>query len=93
LKLTESQLRSIVEGVVNEDLMRGIPEFVIHEISRKAVNELRQQLHRHVFMISGSEQQTREALQSCEEPLKKLGDAITELIEDRVWGMVQVTDL
>jgi hypothetical protein len=93
MRLTEQQLRSIVEGVVNEDLLRGIPEFIVHEISRKAVAELQQHLKRHVFMISGSEQHTREALQACQEPLKKLGDAITELIEDRVWGMVQLTDL
>ena len=88
MKLTSKQLREIIQNALQEDLMRGIPEFMLQEISRKAIDELRQQLKRHILMVSSSEVSTREAMSAIEEPLVDLQMQLAQLLEDKVWSLL-----
>jgi flavorubredoxin len=89
--LTEERLRGIIRDALNEDLMRGVPEFVIYEISGKAVSELRKHVQKHVALVCSSPQQVRESMQACEGLLKKLNESMVELIEDRLWELMRVS--
>lgn len=87
MKLRIGDLRQII----SEEYLRGVPEFVIREETRKFVDGIRQQLRRHVFMTMGNPVMERENLAAANEVLTELEAEALKLVEQKLWKFMQMT--
>lgn len=80
-----------LQRLLNEELVRGVPEFELREIARKFVNELRESLRKSVLMTRGPSSQQDQALPAIDESLDGLEDDLVELAEKYVWEFTKKT--
>jgi hypothetical protein len=84
--MTIQQLREII----NEEYLRGIPEFVLRQATTKYVDEIRQHLKAFV-LLNKSENgvERKEALDSMNETVDSLEEKVNQLLQDELWAFTQ----
>ncbi len=80
-----------VRKIVREEFMRGVPEFVFREAVDKFVEEIRQQLKKHILVVKKDPTDQREAIRIANETLKELEQEAYELLENKLWQYAQRT--
>lgn len=88
MKLTVAQLRQ----VINEEFMRGVPEWALRQATTDYVEEIRRHIKRYILNVkSGSNVQQREAIAVMNETLEGLEEKVNDLLEDALYSYVQNT--
>lgn len=76
--------------MIHEEYLRGVPEFVLRDATKKYVQEIRQ----HIFrFITTNKSQTktdqRQAIAACNEVMDELEKNINDLLEDQLWNFIR----
>lgn len=86
MKLTVKELRTIV----NEEYLRGVPEFVLRQATTRYVDEIRQHIKRYIVMNkSNDDQQQREAIEVANEVLVDLEQKLNDTLDDQLWAFIK----
>lgn len=80
-----------MKKVLKEEFLRGVPEFVLREAVHKYVQDVGQQIKRHITMTHGESGPQRTAIDVANEVLKELEDETYELLEQKIWQYLQHT--
>lgn len=80
-----------LRNVIREEYMRGVPEFVLQELTHTYVESVRKHIQKHIQMTQKSPAESREAIRIANETLKTLEDKANQLLEDSLWQYVQRT--
>jgi restriction endonuclease len=94
MKLSKQQLqRIIVEELnknLNEDALRGIPNFMFQEAARKFVDEVRQCVKKFVLTDkSFTEQEQRDTIAEANAAMQDLEQSVNELLDAKLWKFLQ----
>lgn len=84
MKMTVAQLRSLVR----EEYLRGVPEFVLREATRKYVKEVRQQIRKHIEQTMAGNA-AKDAYEHAENVLNEFEEEANVLLEDKLWQFIQ----
>lgn len=87
MKITEADLRKII----SEELLRGVPEFVIRQASSDCVDRVRQHVTRFIQQRAENQIHARELTKLANQLLEELEDEMYDLIEDKLLAFVQRT--
>lgn len=87
MKITLGELRRLVQ----EEYMRGVPEFVLRELTHNYVEGIRRHVQKHITMTQRDPAGAREAIAIANDVLKELEDQANQLLEDKLWQYVQRT--
>jgi septal ring factor EnvC (AmiA/AmiB activator) len=85
MKLSVKELRTIVR----EEYMRGVPEFMLQDASRKYVDEIKNNVKRHIQEVTSSPDEAREAFDKLDAVFKELETDVNQLMENRIWQFLQ----
>ena len=94
MKLSKQQLqRIIVEELnrnLNEDALRGIPNFMFQESARKFVDEVRQCVKKFVLTDkSFTKQEQRDTIAEANAAMQDLEQSVNELLDAKLWKFLQ----
>lgn len=76
-------------GSLQEEYIRGVPDFAVREATRKFMDEIRGHLRRHVQSTRASETDTRDVLELAEETLGGLEKEVNTLVDAALWELIQ----
>jgi hypothetical protein len=77
---------------VNEDFMRGIPEFVLRQATEKYIDEIKQQVFKHILGYkSHSEAERVASISAADEALSELENEVNDLLENALRYFMQQT--
>ena len=75
-----------LKKLVREELLRGIPEFVLRQATERYVEEVRNHLKRFIMMNKSEDPRAqREAIASANDMLEKLEEKSFDILEDQLW--------
>jgi len=77
--------------IVIEDVVRGIPEFVIHEEAHKLREIMAQHIKRHIIANKVSFSDQHEAFEIMNESLDELEVNVAQCLERTLWQFLQHT--
>ncbi len=86
MKMTVDELRKIVR----EEYLRGVPEFVFREATKKYVDDVRK--HVKTFILQNKSNDfiaQREAIDTMNDIMEKLEEEVNALLEDKLFTYVQ----
>ena len=78
-----------VKALLKEDLMRGIPDFVLSQIASETSENLRRHLKRFINQSASDPTKQRQMLVAANEVLKELEKEVKDLLEDKLMGFNQ----
>lgn len=80
-----------VRELVREELLRGIPDFVLRQAASKFVGELRQHMLRYVNQIASDSTPASRAdrIQAINQTLVELENEIHELLEEKLMNYLR----
>jgi hypothetical protein len=82
MKTTVGQLKNLI----NEEYLKGVPEFLLQQATEKYVAELRQHIKRYILVHkSESTADQREALAAADKVLYDLEEKTNKLMEDALF--------
>lgn len=87
MKIHMRDLRKIIK----EELLRGIPEFVIRQASEDCVNRIKQHIKRFVQTKAQNPTHARELLMISQRITDEMEDEIFKLVQDKLWQFIQQT--
>jgi hypothetical protein len=87
IRLTEQELRDIIR----EEMMRGLPDFVLREATGEFIERLRGHLKRFVTSQPGNStpQARREAYAAANRTLEELETEVHELLQEKLFTFLQ----
>lgn len=75
-----------LKKIVNEEYVKGIPDFLLRDESKKFIDNIRQLVRRSIDQHHSNDPETRqEALQAAEESLNSLELEVHDLLEVKLW--------
>ena len=77
--------------IIKEELLRGIPEFVIRQASEDCVNRIKQHIKRFVQTKAQNPTHARELLMISQRITDEMEDEIFKLVQDKLWQFIQQT--
>ena len=80
-----------LKKIIHEEYMRGVPEFVLREVTHQYVEEIRKHVQRHILATKKSPNDSREAIDTANDILKQLEIEANELLEAKLWQFMQRT--
>lgn len=80
-----------LRGIVREEYLRGIPEYVLNDLTKRYVDQVRAMLARHIESTCRDPIQTREKIAAANDVLKDLEVAVNQALEDKLWSFMQRT--
>jgi alpha-ketoglutarate-dependent taurine dioxygenase len=80
-----------IRKAIHEEYMRGVPEFILQELTHTYIEGVRKHVQKHIQMTQKSPAEAREAIKIANETLKSLEDKANQLLEDALWQYVQRT--
>ncbi len=86
MKLKVNDLRNLI----NEE-MRGVPEFVLRNVTNGYIDTIRKHVHKHITMTAKSPADARFKIEEANKVLKELEDEACQLLEDKLWQWLQRT--
>lgn len=105
IKLNRNELRELISEAiqtrepgsplftppaVNEEFLRGIPEFVLRQATEKYVDEIRKQIFRFIMTNkSSSDVERRDALAAANQVLEELEEKANDLLEDQLYQFIR----
>ena len=88
-------LRGIVKyevgSLLKEDLARGIPDFVLSQISSDAAESMKQHLRRHITQVAQDPSKQRQMLGAANVVLEELEEEMIELLRNKLDGFLRRT--
>lgn len=79
-----------LKKVIREEMLRGVPEFVLRQATERYVDEIRNHLKRFIMMNqSGDPRAQRNAISSANDMLDKLEEKSFDLLEDQLWTFLR----
>ena len=84
---TDESLRVYIRNIMED--MRGVPEFVLREATRKFIDEIKQHIKKHVLMTSNSSAIEREAFEDLNDKMNELEKEVNQLMEESLWMWTQ----
>jgi hypothetical protein len=86
MKMRIDELRS----VIHEEMLRGIPEFVLRNVTKKYVDEVRQHVKRYIMINkSNTPADRREAIAAADSVLDDLEEKMNNLLEDQLYAFTR----
>jgi len=85
MKLNEQELRQIIA----EEFMRGMPEFLLHQVSDECIEKIRQYLQNFILLKSQNSRHATDMRDAANEVLKELHTEMHQLIMNKLWQFVQ----
>lgn len=91
MKLSRTQLRRIIsEELINDDYMRGVPEFVFKEATRKFVQEIKKHVETHVLLDKSNDKEEQlDAISSMNDVMEDLETTVYEVLEQKLWSLME----
>lgn len=80
-----------VRKLVREEYLRGVPEFLLRDLTSRYMESLRNIVERHIQSTSKDPIQMREKIEVANETLKDLEEGINRLVEEKLWSFTQRT--
>lgn len=81
---------SIVDGSIQEEYLRGVPEFILHQATERYIDEIRKHLTRFIMMNKSEDpRDQRNAISSANDMLETLEEKSNELLEDQLWTFLR----
>lgn len=87
MKVRLSEIRKLVQ----EEYLRGVPEFLLRDITKRYMESLRALMSRHIESTTKDSSEARIAMDAANETLKSLEENVNQLLEDHLWEFVQKT--
>lgn len=79
-----------IKRVIREEMLRGVPEFVLRQATTRYVEEIRKNIFKHILLKrSFSEEQRREALSDANVTLEELEDELNDVLEDKLYSFTR----
>ena len=76
-----------IKRVIREEMLRGVPEFVLRQATIRYVEEIRKNIFKHILLKkSFTEEQRREALNDASITLEELEDELNDVLEDKLYS-------
>ena len=69
--------------------MRGVPEFILQDASRKYIDEIKNNVKRHIQETMTNPADAREAFDKLDSVFNELEEDVNQLMENRVWQFLQ----
>lgn len=86
MRVTLGELRA----VIREEMLRGVPEFVLRQATSRYVEEIRKNIFKHILLKkSFTEEQRREALIDAKITLEELEDELNDVLEDKLYSFTR----
>jgi len=86
MKMRVDELR----GVIREEYLRGVPEFVLRTATKKYVDEIRQHVARYIMANkSNTSADRREAIAAADDVLEDLESKVNDLLEDQLFAFAR----
>lgn len=86
MRVTLGELRA----VIREEMLRGVPEFVLRQATTRYVEEIRKNIFKHILLKkSFTEEQRREALIDAKITLEELEDELNDVLEDKLYSFTR----
>ena len=76
---------------IQEEFLRGVPEFMLRDITSRYMESIKNMLERHIEMTSIDPTQTREKMDAANEVMKSLEEDVYQVLEDKLWQFMQRT--
>jgi hypothetical protein len=87
MKIKVAELRQLI----NEEFMRGVPEYILHDATHKYIETIRLYLQRHIAMTQKDPVGQRETIELANQVLEKLEKTVNQNCEDSLWQFLQRT--
>lgn len=81
----------VLRQLIHEEYMRGVPEYILHDATRKYIDTLRLYLQRHIAVTQKDPVGQRETMEIANETLEKLETKVNQDCEDSLWQFMQRT--
>ena len=79
-----------LRAVIREEMLRGVPEFVLRQATSRYVEEIRKNIFKHILLKkSFTEEQRREALIDAKITLEELEDELNDVLEDKLYSFTR----
>jgi len=73
-----------VKSLLKEDLVKGIPSFVLSQIASETTETLKMHLKRHIIQVASSPSKQREMYAAANESLEEFEKELKELLEEKL---------
>lgn len=82
---------SLVRQLIKEELLQGVPQFVIRSASETLVEALRNHIKKQIFSTKKEGAAQRHAIAEANVVLEKLESDVNELVKQALWQYIQRT--
>lgn len=84
--MTITELRRLIK----EEYLRGVPEFVFREATKKYIDEIRKHVKAYILLSKSNDfVAQREAIDTMNDVMEKLEEEANALLEDKLFTYVQ----
>lgn len=77
--------------LIKEELLQGVPEFVIRSASEQLVETIRGHIKKQIFSTKKNGAEQRHAIQEANELLAELETEVNKLVKNALWRYIQRT--
>ena len=79
-----------IKGVIREEVLRGVPEFVLRQATSRYIEEIRKSIFKHILLKkSFTEEQRRDALADAQETLEEIEDTMNDVLDDSLYSFTR----
>lgn len=78
-----------IKALLKEDLVRGIPDFVLSQVASDTTENMKRHLRRFINQSSSDPTKQRQMLSAANEMLEELEKEIKELLEEKLMSFNQ----